>query len=83
MVVAPSDAGEPGESGVSPTTTLAGWRQFVDAPPATFELLPDGHGRPWPPEQGSLRRGTDQLPLRDWSSWRRPRSARSPGRAGC
>jgi len=24
-----------------PTTTLTGWRQFVDTAPATFELLPD------------------------------------------
>jgi len=24
-----------------PTTTLSGWRQFVDAAPATFDLLPD------------------------------------------
>jgi hypothetical protein len=24
-----------------PTMTLAGWRQFVDAPPASFDLLPD------------------------------------------
>jgi hypothetical protein len=24
-----------------PTMTLTGWRQFVDAPPATFDLLPD------------------------------------------
>ena len=26
---------------VEPTTTLTGWRQFVDAVPAAFDLLPD------------------------------------------
>ena len=26
---------------LEPATTLSGWRQFVDAAPATFDLLPD------------------------------------------
>jgi hypothetical protein len=32
--------GELGEERREPTTTLAGWRRFVDAPPPSFELLP-------------------------------------------
>jgi hypothetical protein len=32
--------GEPGEERRDPTTTLAGWRRFIDAAPASFELLP-------------------------------------------
>lgn len=33
-----------------PTTTLEGWRRFVDAPPAAFDLLPDADCRSLPPE---------------------------------
>jgi hypothetical protein len=33
-------AGEPGEERREPTTTLVGWRRFINAPPASFELLP-------------------------------------------
>jgi hypothetical protein len=35
--------GTPGaaEESREPTTTLAGWRRFVDSPPASFDLLPD------------------------------------------
>jgi Bacterial TniB protein len=32
--------GEPGEERREPTTTLAGWRRFVEAPAACFEVLP-------------------------------------------
>lgn len=39
MVVTGSDADTGGECR-EPTTTLSGWRQFVDAAPATFDLLP-------------------------------------------
>jgi Bacterial TniB protein len=39
MVVAGSDA-DTGGGCREPTTTLSGWRQFVDAAPATFDLLP-------------------------------------------
>ena len=47
VVSSPSPDGEPpGSPGPDdgrrePTMTLAGWRRFVDAPPASFELLPD------------------------------------------
>jgi len=40
MVVAGSTADPSGQC-VEPTTTLTGWRQFADAAPAAFELLPD------------------------------------------
>ena len=40
MVVA-GKAQEAGGQCPEPTTTLSGWRQFVDAAPATFDLLPD------------------------------------------
>ena len=40
MVVA-GTAQEAGGRCLEPTTTLSGWRQFVDAAPATFDLLPD------------------------------------------
>ena len=39
MVVA-AGAGDLGGESREPTTTLSGWRQFVDAAPATFGLLP-------------------------------------------
>jgi Bacterial TniB protein len=39
MVVA--GAGDLGGESREPTTTLSGWRQFVDAVPAAFDLLPD------------------------------------------
>jgi hypothetical protein len=46
MVVSIPDDSPPDASGLDdgrrePTMTLAGWRQFVDAPPAGFDLLPD------------------------------------------
>jgi hypothetical protein len=40
-VVVAGPAGRLGADSREPTTTLAGWRQFVDATPAAFELLPD------------------------------------------
>jgi len=40
MVVAEA-AWESREQGREPTTTLSGWRKFVDTAPATFDLLPD------------------------------------------
>jgi hypothetical protein len=40
MVVAET-TWESREQGREPTTTLSGWRKFVDTAPATFELLPD------------------------------------------
>src|SRR6185437_14489036 len=40
MVVAEA-AWESREQGREPTTTLSGWRKFVDTAPARFELLPD------------------------------------------
>ena len=40
MVVAET-AWESREQGREPTTTLSGWRKFVDTAPAKFELLPD------------------------------------------
>ena len=48
-------AQEAGDQRREPTTTLGGWRQFVDAAPAAFDLLPDAA---WAsltaPEQGGL-----------------------------
>ncbi len=35
------NGGQAGGQCREPTTTLAGWRQFVDAAPAAFDLLPD------------------------------------------
>jgi hypothetical protein len=40
-VVVAGQAREAGGQCREPTTTLTGWRQFVDAAPATFGLLPD------------------------------------------
>jgi hypothetical protein len=40
-VVVAGQAREAGGPCREPTTTLTGWRQFVDTAPATFELLPD------------------------------------------
>jgi hypothetical protein len=40
VVVAGSTADPAGQCR-EPTTTLSGWQQFVDAPPAAFDLLPD------------------------------------------
>jgi AAA domain len=40
VVVADKDQQASGQC-VEPTTTLTGWRQFVDAAPAAFGLLPD------------------------------------------
>ena len=39
MVVA-GPVGDPIEDRREPTTTLSGWRRFIDTPPATFDLLP-------------------------------------------
>jgi len=39
-VVVSGPTGEPGEDRREPTTTLAGWRRFVDAPLPSFDLLP-------------------------------------------
>jgi hypothetical protein len=38
--VRPPGGGED-EDRREPTTTLSGWRQFVDSAPASFDLLPD------------------------------------------
>ncbi len=32
---------DPADEPREPTTTLAGWRRFVDSPPASFDLLPE------------------------------------------
>ena len=39
-MVSGHDGGQPDGEHREPTTTLTGWRTFVDAPPASFELLP-------------------------------------------
>jgi hypothetical protein len=41
MVVAEAAAWENREQGREPTTTLSGWRKFVDTAPAKFDLLSD------------------------------------------
>ena len=41
MVVSPPEADVLDADQREPTMTLTGWRRFVDAPPAAFELLPD------------------------------------------
>lgn len=38
----PPDRTGPDDGRREPTMTVAGWRQFVDAPPPSFELLPGG-----------------------------------------
>jgi hypothetical protein len=40
-VVVADKAQDTGGQCLEPTTTLSGWRQFADAAPATFDLLPD------------------------------------------
>ena len=43
-----------------PTMTLAGWRRFVDTPPAGFELLPDSQ---WAALSGQDRQAYDEARL--------------------
>jgi hypothetical protein len=43
-----------------PTMTLAGWRQFVDAPPASFDLLP---GKRWSALSAGDRQAYDEARL--------------------
>ncbi|MEV7868872.1 ATP-binding protein [Streptomyces sp. NPDC088124] len=60
MVVKPPepDEGDPaGEPRTDPSTTLAGWRHFVDADPATFDLLPDDR---WQALDGAQRDAYDE-----------------------
>ena len=63
--------------------TLTGWRRFVDAPAAHFELLPEER---WEALAGPDKEAYDEARLSyhsEMSSWRPRPSARSPGRAGC
>lgn len=61
----PDDGEPPGSAGPDdgrrePTMTLAGWRRFVDAPPASFELLPD---RRWTALSAGDRQAYDEARL--------------------
>ena len=60
MVVKPPEPDEDdpaGEPRTDPSTTLAGWRYFVDADPATFDLLPDDR---WQTLDGAQRDAYDE-----------------------
>src|SRR5215469_11020372 len=61
----PDDGEPPGSAGPDdgrrePTMTLAGWRRFVDAPPASFDLLPD---RRWTALPAGDRQAYDEARL--------------------
>ena len=43
-----------------PTMTLAGWRRFVDAPPASFDLLPE---KQWAALSAAGRQAYDEARL--------------------
>jgi hypothetical protein len=51
---------DPDDGRREPTMTLAGWRQFVDAPPASFELLQD---KRWAALSGQDRQAYDEARL--------------------
>ncbi|MFD5403775.1 TniB family NTP-binding protein [Streptomyces griseorubiginosus] len=53
----PDDEAPAGEPRTDPSTTLAGWRHFVDADPATFYLLPDDR---WQALDGAQRDAYDE-----------------------
>jgi hypothetical protein len=64
VVSIPGDV-QPGEPGPDdgrrePTMTLTGWRRFVDAPPASFELLP---GKRWAALSAQDRQAYDEARL--------------------
>lgn len=65
MVVSIPDDVPAGDFGLDdgrrePTMTLTGWRQFVDAPPASFDLLPD---KRWTALSGPDREAYDEARL--------------------
>ena len=70
-------AWESREQGREPTTTLSGWRKFVDTTPAKFDLLPDAA---WTGLSPASRDAYDEARVRLHSELvvdqRRPRSAR-------
>ena len=78
-----SSAAPEGQERRDPTTTLTGWRQFVDTDPASFTLLA---GEQLAALTGQGRAAYDEARL-DYHSewwWSPPRrSGRSSAKAGC